>query len=149
MSEGTFSGVGAHLNLTRFHNLNNTFVLARFLIWCRNEVFIGWAIHHTTIINEYYFTHRKESFSMTSVFILQPSFDILWKVIFRLTSYSKWKWNVLIDRIYQEPCLFCFCALFSNYCKINLTAKNGSNIYTELCNVYSKLHFWKKKNIRN
>ena len=42
-------------------------------------------------------------------------FDILWKDVFRLAFYSKWKCSVLIDNIsVGTVCLFCFCGLFSN-----------------------------------
>ena len=73
-------------------------------------------------------------------------FNILWKDVFRLAFYTKWKCFVLIDQILSGTINFVFSVsalyfqIYIFLCKINFTAKNGSG----QCNFYSKLEFWKK-----
>ena len=73
-------------------------------------------------------------------YVAYCAFDILWKGVFYLAFYSKWKnWFVNGNILSETISHFCYCALFSNiYNKINLMAKNGS----DLCNFYSKLDFF-------
>ena len=65
----------------------------------------------------------------------------LGKTFFCLAFYFRWKLFALIGHILAEIIfLFCFCVLFSSiYTKIKFTAKSWS----DLCNFYSKVSFWK------